>query len=96
MTVYVDALRSYPKAAIKPAARRHGATWCHMATDGDAEELHLLAERIGLRRAWYQVGSTPHYDLIPSKRALAIRAGAVPVTSRELVRRCKREREATP
>lgn len=51
---------------------------CHLATDGDdLEELHTFAERIGLRRAWFQPKSSPHYDLVPSKRAAALAAGAV-------------------
>lgn len=82
MTVYVDNLFTYPTTL------RH-KTWCHMATDGDLSELHELAQRIGLKRSWFQNHAThPHYDLTPNKRALAIRLGAVPVSSQELVRRC--------
>jgi hypothetical protein len=44
------------------------------------EELHEMAARLGLKRAWFQEppkASVPHYDLTPSRRALAIRYGAV-------------------
>ena len=59
--------------------------WSHMVTDGDSfDELHAMAERIGLRREWFQ---GDHYDVVPAKRALAIRSGAVAVTARELVTR---------
>ena len=62
---------------------------CHMMTDGDIEELHAMALSIGLRRAWFQDHSLhPHYDLTASKRAAAIRAGAVTVSSRELIIKC--------
>lgn len=50
----------------------------HM-TCSDIDELHAMAARIGLRRAWFQDKSFPHYDLTKSKRALAIAAGAVEV-----------------
>ena len=87
MTVYVDESR-WPY---------NGTMYCHMmvgSTD-DLQELHDLAERIGLRRAWFQDKPThPHYDLAPSKRRLAIQNGAVAVTSVELVKRCMRR--ATP
>jgi hypothetical protein len=40
-------------------------------------ELHLLARQIGLRREWFQdEPGNPHYDCVPTKRALAIQAGA--------------------
>ena len=53
--------------------------------DGDITELHELAARIGMKRAWFQAKGWPrdHYDVTDSKRADAIRAGAVPVSWRE-------------
>ena len=52
---------------------------CHMLADTPAE-LHAMADRIGVARRWYQAkASTPHYDVCKSKRALAVRAGAVEV-----------------
>jgi len=42
------------------------------------EELHKLAQRIGLKRSWFQSNSViHHYDLIASKQKKAIKAGAV-------------------
>ena len=64
--------------------------WCHMVSTENEDELHAFAERIGLRRAWAQLrpkSSAAHYDLTPSRRALAVKFGAVEVTSRELVQR---------
>lgn len=56
---------------------------CHLTVDGETPEhiaaLHEFAAIIGLKRAWFQPRSTPHYDLTPSKRRAAIRAGARPV-----------------
>jgi hypothetical protein len=82
MTVYVDAVTAYPDAMIAPAAKHAGDKWSHMWCDGDLEELHAMAARIGLKRAWFQQtsqgkSSLPHYDLVPSKRRLAVEAGAV-------------------
>lgn len=56
-----------------------------MFCDGDLDELHEMAGKIGLKRAWFQnEGSIPHYDLIPSKRFLAVRYGAIQKTTAEL------------
>jgi len=54
---------------------------CHMLADS-AEELHAMADTIGVQRKWFQAD---HYDVCKSKRALAVRAGAVEVTSREII-----------
>lgn len=91
--ILVDDIREY---STGPRGWRH---WCHMASDDlsdeGLEELHALAEKIGLRRAWFQDHPRhPHYDLPPDKRSLAIAAGASPVTSREIVIRCSRVRPA--
>jgi len=62
-----------------------------MATDSDLNMLHFFAKEIGLKRAWFQEHPfVPHYDLTPGKRAMAIRAGAIPVSATELARRCRR------
>lgn len=79
MAVYVDEIQTYGNKG----------QWCHMMTDGDLEELHELAAQIGMRREWFQ--SNPHhshYDLRPSKRAAAIKAGALPVSGTEMVNKC--------
>ena len=57
----------------------------HMLADTEAE-LHAMARKLGLRRAWFQdKGSTPHYDVCLSKRQEAIALGAVAVDRCELV-----------
>jgi hypothetical protein len=48
----------------------------HLISD-TLEELHELALRIGMKRAWFQPRSSPHYDLTASRRAAAIKLGAV-------------------
>ena len=85
MTILVDPLRKWPSGV-----------WCHMGTDDHTEagldELHAMAARIGLQRRWFQGRDPrhPHYDLRPSKRALAVTAGAVEVDAYEFVRRVTR------
>lgn len=51
---------------------------CHMMSK-DLNALHEMADKIGVARKWFQnkPGGTPHYDICKSKRALAIRYGAV-------------------
>lgn len=80
MTVYVD----------EPIWPFRGQKYCHMFTDGDLSELHALADKIGLKRAWFQnprPGDHPHYDLSPVKRALALQNGAVFVSGKEWAKR---------
>lgn len=59
-----------------------GMIMCHMMADTE-DELHEMADRIGIARRWYQ---GDHYDISKTKRALAVRFGAIEVSSRELVR----------
>lgn len=86
MTVYVDELVDYGAMVAAPA-RRHGTVWCHMMAD-DERELAAFARLLGLRDAWIQHAGTNrvHFDLTPSKRALAIRHGARELMTRELIR----------
>jgi hypothetical protein len=65
-----------------------GRTWSHLVAE-TAEELHLAAERLGLRREWAQdKGRLLHYDLPEHLRARALELGlAEPISCRELVER---------
>ncbi len=79
MTIYIDDIQNYPSGR-----------WCHMATDGDIEELHAFAARLGLKRMWFQQHRlVPHYDLRPSKAALAKELGAQQVSSKTLLALCR-------
>lgn len=72
MTVYVDDMRATFSRMVM----------CHMIADTD-EELHAMAERIGVARGWWQSPkrtSGSHYDIALNKRALAVRHGAVEIT----------------
>ena len=57
---------------------------CHMVAD-TLDELHEMAAAIGMRRDWFQPGSTPHYDLSKSRRALAIKNGAIEADRKKMV-----------
>lgn len=75
MTVYVDDMR----------APYRGMYMCHMIADTD-EELHAMADKIGVQRKWWQSPektSGSHYDIALSKKALALRYGAVQITWRQ-------------
>ena len=72
--------------------------WYHMASDDLAdsgmEELHAMARRLGLRPQWlHHHPGLPHYDVPGEVKHQAMVLGASEVTSRELVRRCKRTSE---
>jgi hypothetical protein len=79
VTVYVDTLIAHDLSGKSAQVQRVFAGGaCHMFTDGPLDELHDLAVRIGMKRAWFQNhGDLPHYDLNKARRAAAVRAGAV-------------------
>jgi hypothetical protein len=88
--VYVDAICEYPKEAIVAKARRYGGHWCHMWCDGNVDELHRMAEAIFLKREYFQdVKGFPHYDLVESRRKMAIQFGAQEVSLRSWIRKRK-------
>jgi hypothetical protein len=85
--ILVDGLMTYDEEITKnlPSSR-----WCHMVSDVSEEELHEFVARIGLHRAWAQLrpkASAAHYDLMPWRRVLAVKLGAIEVSRRELVMR---------
>lgn len=74
MTVYVDNMNAAYGRMIM----------CHMIAD-TVDELHNMADTIGVSRRHYQ--SPPrhrsHYDICLTKKELAIKAGAIPITLRQ-------------
>jgi hypothetical protein len=63
-----------------------GDRWAHLVSDESFDELHLFAQRLGLRRLSFQ---GDHYDVPSALRIDAIRNGARSVTGRELVTRLR-------
>lgn len=81
----------YVDEAVQYEGKRY--KMCHMLSDDSLEELHAMADKIGLKRSWFQRHSSPHYDLTESKRALAISMGAVVTDSAGIVRIIRMWRE---
>lgn len=82
MPVYVD----------RPKHRYGRMIMCHMIADS-LEELHWMADQIGVDRRWFQRNSShPHYDICKSNRTKAIEAGALEVDRRELCHVMRRTR----
>ncbi|WP_129841834.1 DUF4031 domain-containing protein [Streptomyces sp. RFCAC02] len=74
MTVYID----------PPAWPGHGRLWSHLVSDVSYDELHAFAARLGSPPRAFE---RDHYDVPAERYADALRLGAVPVRSRELVER---------
>lgn len=58
---------------------------CHMLADS-REELDAMADKIGVARKWIQKPNHPHehYDICQSKKALAIKAGAIEIERQQV------------
>ncbi|KVP75278.1 DUF4031 domain-containing protein [Burkholderia ubonensis] len=84
MAVYVDDMEA-PYGRMK---------MCHLIADTD-EELHAMADRIGVARKWHQKPGTArsHYDIALSKKELALAAGAIPITWKQAGAMTARRRE---
>lgn len=78
MSVYVD-------DAVYPLGRM---IMCHMMADS-VKELHAMADTIGVDRKHFQ---GDHYDICKAKRKLAVEAGAIEITQRQMVRVRQRNR----
>ncbi|WP_329386167.1 DUF4031 domain-containing protein [Streptomyces sp. NBC_01716] len=74
MTVYID----------PPTWAGHGRMWSHLVSDESYDELHTFAASIGCPPRAFE---RDHYDVPSNHYGAAVRAGAVAVDSRELVRR---------
>jgi hypothetical protein len=74
VTVYID----------PPTWPGHGRLWSHLVSDTSYAELHAFARLLGIPQRAFE---RDHYDVIEERYASALAAGAVPISSRELVRR---------
>lgn len=79
MSVYVDDMH---KTSMGQFGRMKMS---HMIADSD-EELHQMADSIGLARRHFQ---GDHYDVSLTLRAKAVEAGAVEITMRELAKKLR-------
>ena len=73
MAIYID----------PPTWPGHGRMWSHLVSDTSFEELHSFAAALGAPRRAFE---RDHYDLPEERYADAVRAGAVEIGSKELVR----------
>lgn len=82
--VYVDNMQ----------ARLGRMKMCHMVADTD-DELHTMADRIGVARRHHQKPGTPHshYDICLAKRKLALKSGAIEINRSQLGALIKAKRQ---
>lgn len=74
MTVYID----------PPTWPGHGRMWSHLVSDASFSELHAFAASIGCPPKAFE---RDHYDIPEHRYEDAVRAGALEIGSKELVRR---------
>lgn len=82
MAVYLDKARN----------RFGRMIMCHMIAD-TPEELHGMAEKIGLKRLWFQKKSLPHYDVSLTRRQIALLQGAIECDRRTFAGHLRRLRQ---
>ncbi|MFC9290775.1 DUF4031 domain-containing protein [Streptomyces sp. NPDC057052] len=73
MTIYVD----------PPDWPGHGRMWSHLVSDVSFDELHAFADGLGVPRRAFE---RDHYDIPSHRYPDVVAAGAVRVSSREVVR----------
>jgi hypothetical protein len=73
VTIYID----------PPTWPGHGRFWSHLVSDVSYDELHAFAETLGVPRRAFE---RDHYDIPAQRYADVVGAGAVEVSSREVVR----------
>ncbi|MFN8193248.1 MAG: DUF4031 domain-containing protein [Nocardioidaceae bacterium] len=67
-----------------PNAAGHGRLWSHLASDTSFEELHVFARAVGIPERGFD---RDHYDVPAEWHDRMVEAGAVAVSSRELIER---------
>ena len=67
-----------------PQVPSRGRLWSHLASDTSYDELHAFAARVGIPERGFD---RDHYDVPAEYYDDMVAAGAVPVSSRELVSR---------
>jgi hypothetical protein len=58
----------------------------HLITDGEIFELHIFAQKIGLKKEWFQDKKWKHYDIWNNKLKKAIQNGAIKISSKEIIK----------
>ncbi|GEA85325.1 MAG: DUF4031 domain-containing protein [Cellulomonas sp.] len=69
-----------------PLWPRHGTTWGHLVSDASLAELHAFAAGAGVPPRAFD---RDHYDVPRERYDELVAAGAVPVGTRELIRRLR-------
>jgi hypothetical protein len=64
----------------------HGTIWGHLVSDESLAELHAFAARAGLPERSFDLD---HYDVPADRYEELVRAGALPVSYRDLVVRLR-------
>jgi len=67
-----------------PTWPAHGRIWSHLVSDESFDELHVFAREVGLPERGFH---RDHYDVPADFYELVVAAGAITVSSRELVAR---------
>ncbi|MDD5649698.1 MAG: DUF4031 domain-containing protein [Candidatus Nanoarchaeia archaeon] len=77
--IFVDKLAVYSNDQLSDINKRYDlfTKWSHLFSDNDEKELHDFALKLGLKKEWFKnIKNFPHYDIVESKRKLAIQLGA--------------------
>lgn len=69
-----------------PLWPNHGTLWAHLVSDTSLDELHAFARAAGIPERSFDLD---HYDVPAERYDELVQLGAVPVGTRELIRRLR-------
>lgn len=97
MTVYVDDM-GLLKAIYNGAKLARRARWSHLMADTHDQLIVFAVSELHMAPEWIQKPFTPgeHFDVTETRREMALRKGAVPITFHEAGRLVIAKRDGVP
>lgn len=93
MAVYVDALMNH---GWRLRCVDSCVDSCHLIADSIDELKDFAVNQLGMKLSWFQPKSSPHFDLVKSRRDLAVSLGAIELDRKAFVNKIRNLRGQLP